>query len=362
MLQPVESLHIKITYKIDNLKNMAIFLNHNNESQLINNDITSCDNDYKKISICAINNCYISNSDQNKILGNFHIKLSKKNIFNRLRAIYENITYNIKKQSRMCKDDIFKFKKYEKAYNNITYHNKVIQNNINICPKCGGQTHPYPQHSEMRCVSCNYILELEGTILDESQLKSSQETNIKGGNYETSRHCKQHLDRILGLKHVDITPKLDNKIKRWFRMNNIKYVKTMGYKDWRTCLKDQKITEYNKSIPYLMSWYGNSDLVVCHFDEYQTVCTLFNLVVISYDEIKSDDEVNIKYYPFFIAKLIEIVLKDKPKRKRAILNNIHFQESETVEYNDKIWKKICDNVNELKDKFTKTDKNLMYRI
>jgi hypothetical protein len=71
-------------------------------------------------------------------------------------------------------------------------------------------------------------------------------------------------------------------------------------------------------------------------------------------------ECNLKYYPYSIVKIIEMVL-DKPEdqeRKQAIIDCVHFQRDNTVVSNDKTWKKVCDRVPCFT--YKKTDRNLMH--
>ena len=86
----------------------------------------------------------------------------------------------------------------------------------------------------------------------------------------------------------------------------------------------------------------------------------FNKAVQAYNESYKTTRTNnnIKYYPYFIWKIIEIIYKDQPRRRYEIFECIHLQNLDTLKKNDKIWKNICNKIPEFK--FKPTDRNEQY--
>lgn len=255
------------------------------------------------------------------------------------------------------------FHQNKQRYNEVAIKHKPTITDMKICPDCKSSVNVYEQFSQLRCSECPYTFTLEGTTFDDAQSKFAQENNIaKGAGYEAARHFNNHLDKILGLKYKEIPERVHKKIKKWFVLNNIEFIRTLKYYNWRQILKDIKETKFNDYIPHIMSHYKCAKLGWLEYSERKRAEIMFEIIIDVYEQIKEESQ-NIKYYPFFIAKIIEIILED-PKhqqRKQYFLSNVHFQEETTIEYNDAIWKKICDAVPLLHNKFKPTNKNKIMR-
>ena len=90
-------------------------------------------------------------------------------------------------------------------------------------------------------------------------------------------------------------------------------------------------------------------------NEKNKIFNYFNKAVEAYNATKRD--INIKYYPYFIWKIMEMIYTD-PIRKAEILECIHLQNLDTLKKNDKIWRQICKQVPEFT--FKSTDRSYQY--
>lgn len=68
-----------------------------------------------------------------------------------------------------------------------------------------------------------------------------------------------------------------------------------------------------------------------------------------------DKKPNMRYYPYFIYKILEIVILDKNKLN-SLLECIHIQSDDTLNNHDDVWFKICESAPQLRGKYLPTDK------
>lgn len=68
-----------------------------------------------------------------------------------------------------------------------------------------------------------------------------------------------------------------------------------------------------------------------------------------------DKKPNMRYYPYFIYKILEIVIIDKNKLN-SLLECIHIQSDDTLNNHDDVWFKICESAPQLRGKYKPTDK------
>jgi hypothetical protein len=247
-----------------------------------------------------------------------------------------------------------------KTFNDTPIDTDVQRTDFKICPNCKEKMNIDPQHSELRCTKCDYTLLLKGTVFDESHMYTSEGTLSKRGAYETSRHCRYHLERILAIKNPNIPDSIWDKIRCWLRRNNFQFLKLVTYMDYRQCLKEIKETKYNEHVPFIrQSISGVSPERLFH-SEIQLLYIYFDKAVTAFNKIKDGERANLKYYPYFIYKIVEMILNKSEDKKRlqSITDCIHFQRDNTIVANDRLWEQICEEVQEFT--FKKTDKNLLF--
>lgn len=246
-----------------------------------------------------------------------------------------------------------------------TFHNTPVDTDVRrldykTCPNCKGKMNIHPHHSELRCTKCSYTLLLKGTVFDENHLYTSEGSLAKRGAYETSRHCRYHLERILAIKNPNISEAVWAKIHTWLKRNNFIYLKLVTCPDYRRCLKEIKETKYNEHVPFIRQVISGISPERLFHHEIRLLYIYFEKAVMVFNKLKDGERVNLKYYPYFIYKIIEMILNKPEDRKRlqSIVDCIHFQRDNTIVANDRLWSDICDEIVEFI--FKKTDKNLLH--
>ena len=245
-----------------------------------------------------------------------------------------------------------------KLYWDTPLDTNVKKVDYKICPSCDGKVTIDPLNSELRCFKCNYTLVLKGTVFEESNMYMSEGTLIKRGAYETSRHCRYHLERILAIKNPNIPKYLVPKIHDWLRRNNFAYLKLVRCPDLRRCLKEIKETKYNEHVPFIRQTISGISPERLFHNEICQLYIYFDKAVTVFNGKKRGERANLKYYPYFIFKIIEMILHKPEDRRRlqSIVDCIHFQRDSTIVSNDRLWSEICDDVPDFV--FRKTDRNM----
>lgn len=248
-----------------------------------------------------------------------------------------------------------------KIYQNTPVDTDIRKLDYKICPNCRGRMNLDGPRSELRCTKCDFILTLKGMMYDESHMYSNDGSLAKRGAYETSRHCRYHVERILAIKNPNISESVigpGGKIDKWLE-RNFKYPKLATCPDYRRCLKEIDETKYNEHVPYIRQVKSGVSPERLFHHEMRLLYIYFEKAVMAFNDIKSDERANLKYYPYFIFKIIEIILhkNEDKKRLQSIVNCIHFQRDNTIVANDRLWEQICERVTEFP--FRKTDRNLL---
>lgn len=166
----------------------------------------------------------------------------------------------------------------------------------------------------------------------------------KTGGYDTSRHFKSWLGRILAIEEKTISPEILEKIKYVIERDNI-YVPSLDYQMMRNILKDNavQITTLNDHIPLLIKKIGGPTPPELSYDDRRRIEVLFNNVMEQYEKIITRLG-NKTYYPYFIYKIVQILAIEHPHLK-PILKFIHKQSADTLRKNDLNFKKICEQLN-----------------
>ncbi len=252
---------------------------------------------------------------------------------------------------------------YANAHTDNIAHKKYAETPVEIATKevnyyvceCGGTMNVYPQHSEMRCNTCHRVQTLVGTVFTDVATESAN----KRGSYETSRHCRFHLERILALHDPNIPEETYEQIRTWLR-NNGKYnqLKLLKCKEYRRCLKEIKKTEWNDDVPFIRRHISGVSPERLYQDEMSMVQLYFDIAASTYAQLNEGSKPNLKFYPYFIFKILQLVLKNDVARFRSIAECIHFQSDDTIVANDRVWMQICENVKHFT--YVKTDVNLLF--
>ncbi len=362
MTKPLEIVHRNFQIKIEQIDGLFRILDdYKIEKLLLSEKFQNITNDFETQTLEILGEYYQSISIEKKcqnVEKYMQIVISKNFLSSMNQIIVDIKSLIVFNKIDINTNMIMLFKTYEST----PIDSDVSLKEYTLCNLCKTEMIIFPAESEMRCPNenCSFVVSLKGMTFDDTIHSSSDANSIKRGSYETSRHCKFHLDRIMGIKNPNIPQRVLDKIEDWLKTNGVKLRKTFRPKMCRRCLKDIKETQYNEFVPYICQKITGISPERLFQEEINLVIIYFDKAATAFKEINGMDErANLKYYPFFIFKILETILNEPKDKERlmSIVENIHFQQEKTIISNDKIWDKICEKVPELK--FKKTDTNMI---
>lgn len=355
MTKPIEILHNNFEKKMETLRTIFQLL----EAKQLESDFTTVCTDYNSGVLHILCDYYSTSGVEQKcrVVERYDDFIVSHNFPSRLDSVATSLRQLYK--SSVHTDDVAM---YLRQYNDIPLEMDIKKYDYKTCPSCQSKMTVYPHQSEIRCGSCACTILLKGTVFDETQFYSQEGSIAKRGSYETSRHCRYHLDRILAIKNPNLSPRFLNKAQTWLQENNINS-QTMSCEDWRGCLKAIKETKLNEHIPFIRQFFGGESPGRLFHHEQQQLFIDFDKAVQAFEQIKNGES-NLKYYPYFVCKILQknITKPQDRARLQSILDCIHLQRDNTLVNNDRIWRRICDVVPGWQNAYVKTDKNLLYSL
>ena len=264
--------------------------------------------------------------------------MSNENILDRLDKIAEQID----------NDEI----RIEYKHADIPVIVKSINNNI--CDNCDKIMIQSYDRTFYECTNC-HLNKSTFNMIDST--KSIPRSKI--GNFNPERHFKTWVDRIFAKESEDELRLPNKKISsvdiideiKTGLVNKSKSSEHITIDDIRLVLKDLEMTTLNKNTSLIAKKITGRSPPSITDDQYMQMRSLFASIMEARDKI-GIEKCNRIYYPYYIAKLLDIILKDHEQRK--ILNYIHLHKESTLSSNDDEWELICDMVPALKDKYTPT--------
>jgi len=230
-------------------------------------------------------------------------------------------------------------------YNFISISIDKSHNIDNIC-ECGHELSIESKTSEFYCEKCGACSKLYGAVFEDDQFWLQEGQRSKHGKYDSTNHCKQWLDKIQANENTEIPTKVINVIKKCIRRDKI-WIDQLDCSTIRKYLKSNKLSKYNINIPLIRKIISGKEPEQLTDKELQMTYRYFSEVMQIYTKVKPDDKPNSPYHPFFIIKILENII-DVQDKKNDILSCIHFQSRETLIENDRIWKLICEHIEEFK--------------
>lgn len=358
MTKPIEIIHQNFETKVETVQKIFDILDIDISDK--KQKFTDIKNDYNDQTLTVL--CeYFSSDDMKKkckAVDKYMQVILSCNYLTHLGQIVQSLQDIIDKN----KIDSLELQLLMKKYHTTPIDTQVHRFDYKICPSCNSKMILFPHTIELRCQKCNYIMILKGTAFDETHLYTNDGNMTKRGAYETSRHCRYHLERILAIKNPNINERVWEKIHLWLKRNNFQYLKLVTCPDYRRCLKEIKETKYNEHVPFIRQVISGVSPERLFHHEIRSLYMYFEKAVSAFNKLKDGERANLKYYPYFIFKIIEMILSkpDDKKRLQSIVDCIHFQRDNTIVANDRLWAEICEEVPEFV--FKKTDKNLLYSV
>ena len=266
-------------------------------------------------------------------------QMSNQNVLDRMERVSETITNK----------DMFQ------QYNSIDIPIVMKINRSNICDYCGEDMIQSYDKTTYDCQACNITKAVHNTLIDTT--KSIPRSKI--GNFNPERHFRTWMDRILAKEsedeiksaHHDDIDGIIELIKDSLRSKS-KSVEHITIDDIRLVLKELQMTFLNKNTSLIAKKITSRAPPSISDEQYMRVHSLFVQVMESRDKIDNINKCNRIYYPYYIAKILDLILLDSEQRR--ILNYIHLHKEATLSSNDVEWAEICNIVPFLKDKYRPT--------
>lgn len=365
MTKPIEIIHQNFECKLETLRQILAILTPNDalcEAADIVNDVAR---EYQEHTIALLCDYYTANDLRVKCqtVDRYMQIIVSKNFITKLETTMENLRDENSKQEARDESNSTELGILFKKFSDTPVDTDIRKLDYKTCPNCRGRMNLDGPRSELRCTKCDYTLLLKGMMYDESHMYSNDGSLAKRGAYETSRHCRYHLERILAIKNPNIPETVigpGGKIESWLERNGHKYLKLVTCLDYRRCLKEIGETKYNEHVPFIRQVKSGISPERLFHHEMRLLYIYFEKAVTEFNRLKADERANLKYYPYFIFKIVEIILNrvEDKKRLQSIINCIHFQRDNTIVANDRLWNDICDGIPEFV--FRKTDRNLLH--
>ncbi len=249
-----------------------------------------------------------------------------------------------------------------------TYQEQKIIFNIerikhDQCNLCGSPMTVYPEQSEIRCdnQSCGNIIILQGVVFDDPQFYSQQNIYAKAKRYDPNNHCAKWLDRLLANEDYvfpnDVITKTNQlAINEYMSNKKMRPMINLKCSKIRSWLQSLKYVKYYKHAPLLRKIItGLHGTPVCppilSQVERDKMLIEYSLCMVEFEKVTKNAEIlrqierdkisNKFYYPDFLWRLINLLLKKNDPRRKPLLECIYLQSPSTLVRNDIIWKEIC---------------------
>jgi hypothetical protein len=358
-----EIIHNNIESQMSHVNDLIRILNLNKFEQLI--EPIECfykiKDEYRPINLQYLNelteNLMMSDTPS---ISQYYCMILSNNTISRLDIYSKKISIFVKDQMELKHGQIQLVKGLLSKIDRIDLTVKIKKFDCELCESCKEVTESNPiNDTQSKCVNCGLVKSNSDNVTAEYDDEFESKYNKpKRGTHEAEKHCIMWVDKITAIKETEITEEQDIRIRKWLTINNIRNKKLLHCEDYRRCFKESHITELNDYVTYIRLIYSGISPPRISYDERQEILSLFILVVETHEDIKTDES-NLKYYPFFILKIVPWVIKDKI-RCIDIQRCIHLQSSVTLKSNDRLWKKITD-TGRLPIEFVKTDCNPTYK-
>jgi hypothetical protein len=354
MISPIEVSHNNVINRLriiklamNSINKLAPYLDGQLEMMrsISNIDLVDCTSAYMiGVSTHMIN--YYEN--KSNVLDDYWVFIHNKNIIGlmdgcvrRINSILQNLPPSYDKN---IVDDISHILNKENDYKmQIVVHDT----SSNVCT-CGGEMVTYSDTSEYKCNNCGITCKINGVIFDDTPMYNHNGQKAKPGRHYPSLHCKLWMTRIQAWMGPEIPQQVFDKIQRCLKRDNI-HLKKLRCKQVRKYLKECGYSTYNNFVPYIRKMLTGITPPQLTPDELSNLYSFFDKVVTVLKHIRPKN--NITYYPYIIYKILCSVLNNGI-RKARILECIHLQSIDTMQFIDDIYKQVCEEIDELKHQFT----------
>ena len=217
-----------------------------------------------------------------------------------------------------------------------------------MCSICGIQKEMFPHLSELRCRECADIDKFEGTEFEEHAVQDPNKQ--KKGDNDPSRFVDVWIDRILAVREIDFTDKKTGKpeaiivIAEQSKKDKLKNQDEITCEYIRHVWKVNGFTAYNDDAAYARFLVTGIRPKALQFKVRRFIRYIVIRVMKIFNQIKDPERSNSLYYAYVLYKIIKQFYGDQEESK--LLESIHIQKDDTLQYNDSQYEKICKKHNE----------------
>ena len=230
--------------------------------------------------------------------------------------------------------------------NDIT---EISSIDYNVCEECHTTMQVDSAKSRFYC-ECGYTKTLCGVLFDEPQFFGSTLSKMKhASKFDRSEHFQHWWLNITGLEpdkqigDKEQIAKIVADIKE-LAIIRCKILRTMNVNTLRQLLSELKLEDlYNHTTKLLVLITGINPPYIP--DEYTVQVQYYYRRVLEVKKIIKTKKKNMRYYPYYIMKILDIVLPRNNSELRKILFYIYMQSKKTIEECDVEWKEICGMIN-----------------
>ena len=239
------------------------------------------------------------------------------------------------------------------------------------CLSCGGDMSVDSARSELRCVACGNIIELVGTVFDDSQFYSQEGQKAKSGTFNPNRHFLFWWTHILArepeeeIGSGDGDDQYGERLLAQLRAIVVReraILRLLTVNDVRAMLREVGRTTLNKNVSLILKKLTGVGPPQVPLAAAVRIENLFTKAIEIGERIRRDDRVNRNYYPYYIHRIVEATTVSgsaADAEVRRLLYYIYVQSQGTVEEDDRDWELICQELTELV--YVPTDRSLCLR-
>jgi hypothetical protein len=225
------------------------------------------------------------------------------------------------------------------------------------CGACDVEMLVDAARSVLCCGGCGALRELEGTVFDDSQFYSQEGQKAKSGTFNPNRHFVHWWTHILAREPEEEIGDKDDPdnlygeklIARLSKLivRDRKVLRLITVYDCRKMLAEIGRADLNKNAPLIMKKLTGAGPP--QLSEAIAVRTenIFTKAIEIGERVRRAGRVNRNYYPFYIGRILEVLIPESDYENRRVLYYIYMQSKETVEADDEDWELICEELAEV---------------
>jgi hypothetical protein len=313
---------------------------------------------------------------ENKGFSEFMSVIKANNILTNITGYYEKIYYDFCKNRLALKKSILSsIKIMIENFPKSLLPNHADLDTFDVCPSCNNKMVVDKAKVSYYCQECGTIRELVGINFNETPCFGSNVLKVNQTNKGRRRnvHFQKWWRNILAQESdTEIGDSKDPNNK-----NGEKTIEAMKYliKRDRRVVKMLTVNDIREMLDEagLNSLYDHTSLILYKItgicpptpsnELTDKVNDKFSKILDITEELRTEENINNKYNPYFIMKILDSILPEHDYANRRILFYIYIQKKDTIEKHDEEWQLLCKKMAdpEIIYKPTERDFNLKYR-